>query len=213
MTRRLIYEERFFERELPLGILDINRSSFDLLCSVILMPAGSSLNDLEGQQPTIAKIDSGFNGGFALREEHLTKWLGRRLEDFPAGNPTKVVNATGHQFPVNTYDGEIWLRPSERLSDVDPVVLPLEAGFCYFPEPTENDPPEMPLGPVLPLLGARAFREAQLIIEIDYQRLICRIWKDDAHDVSLPFFKRLWKKVLGSLPVRLAFILKGRSRL
>jgi hypothetical protein len=114
-----------------------------------------------------AVLDPAFTDSFLIHEQHLSQFAGFQLEHFRQREdrlrtPERVI-------PL--YAGNVWLHrnaPGERdqFAAGQPFLFQLHRGIGI----TSG----VPLFPRLPLLGARAFRGANLQVSIDYSR--CRVF-------------------------------------
>jgi hypothetical protein len=76
----------------------------------------------------------------------------------------------------------VWLHPSPEDTGLGPLDLQIAGGlFIYESTPAGQAPAAapQPIGPHLPLLGARAFFPTNLGVFIDYKRLRVTIGNED----------------------------------
>jgi hypothetical protein len=121
-----------------------------------------------------AVIDTGFNGAFALRLEHLTKWAGYDLRSF-----TRLGFANSTRGFIERVGANIWLyrnvRGSRELVRNNPLLIEIDGGIQVLLPPP---PGAVDARPEEPLIGMRALITNQLELRVDGKRrqfsLYCR---------------------------------------
>jgi hypothetical protein len=123
-----------------------------------------------GHDPRLAAIpaviDTGFNGGFALRLEQLAKWAGydaRSLKTLGLKNSTRGL--------IEYVEANIWLYrnvPGSRATLRDhPLLLDVYGGIQVFLPPP---PGSVDARPDEPIVGMRALITNQLELRVDGSR-------------------------------------------
>jgi hypothetical protein len=110
-----------------------------------------------------AILDTGYNGTFLLREEHLTLWAGFRLANFDL---VRGLAVSGRYAPV--YDAGLWIHPNEpgertEAARASPVRIPIDPGMTVSSNTARSSQ--------LPLLGLRALALSNLLLSVDCRRL------------------------------------------
>jgi hypothetical protein len=135
---------------------------YQILIWVSLSPGGvRRLDPRAARFPAV--LDTGFTDSFLIHKQQLRDFAGLQPTQLPAVN--EHLRAPGRQIPLHNAD--VWIhrnQPGERdrFADTPPFLLALDQGIgiCGGGE----------LYPRLPLLGARALRQAQLQVSLDYRR-------------------------------------------
>lgn len=112
-----------------------------------------------------AVLDPGFTDTFLIHAEHLRRFAGLQSRHLVPLNRT--MRAPGRQIPLHA--ANLWMHRNkvgerDRFRG-DPFLLDLHGGIGICGDPD--------VYPRLPLLGARALRQYELHLTIDYQK--CRV--------------------------------------
>jgi len=132
-----------------------------------------------------AVVDTGNTLALNIRDSHLTAWTrpGLRAADLPlAGPPAPVHDASGRVVPLPRRRARVWLLPYPEGSDLAPLDLqPVGGLLVYEGPPTLRGQPagSPPVGPHLPLLGARGLIPKGLVVCVDYKHLLVTIRSED----------------------------------
>jgi hypothetical protein len=111
-----------------------------------------------------AVLDTAFNGGFLLQEEHLGQWAGLRREHLV---PVDEITVYGRKVPV--LRGNVWLHrnvPGKREDAVglQPFCIHLDPGIAVCPRGLGQ--------PRLPLLGLRGLFLGDLQMSFHWNKLL-----------------------------------------
>jgi hypothetical protein len=139
--------------------------SYQILVWVSLGPRGVRLLDrLTPRFPAV--LDTEFTDSFLIHQQQLQACAGLHSEHFRTFN--QYLRTHNRQIPLHVANVRIHPnKPGERdrLAGRAPFLLELHRGIGICRDPD--------LYPRLPLLGARALRQAQLQVFLDYRR--CRV--------------------------------------
>jgi hypothetical protein len=113
-----------------------------------------------------AIVDTGFTDNFLVHQQQLGEFAGLRAESLRRGR--EDLRAHGRQIPIRA--ANLWLhrnQPGERdaVASTPPLLLELHRGIGVCADAD--------LYPRLPLLGARALRQARARLFVDYWK--CRV--------------------------------------
>lgn len=112
-----------------------------------------------------AILDLGFNGSFAIREEHLGPWAG-----FDARSFRKLRSTVLRGAPADERNADLWIHPNApgatEASGRPPFSVRLDRSFFVLRPPGE----ECDNRPRLPLIGVRAIVAAGLRLVLDGNR-------------------------------------------
>jgi hypothetical protein len=134
----------------------------EIVVWVSLSPQG--MRDLDPRTPRFpAVFDPGFSDAFLIHPQHLRRFAGLRPEHFRR----LPDSLRSHERVIPLHAANLWLhpnRPGERdtFTGAPPILVELHRGIGIT---TDEE-----LYPRLPLLGARALRNAGLEVRIDYSR-------------------------------------------
>jgi hypothetical protein len=126
------------------------------------------LRDLHAQALRFpAIVDPGFTDAFLIHQQHLRLFAGFQLDHFRQREDTLRT----HERKIPLYAANVWLHrnaPGQRdqFSGGPPFLLQVPRGIGITSDSS--------LYPRLPLVGARAFRTANLEVSIDYSR--CQVF-------------------------------------
>ncbi len=149
-----------------------------------------------------AVVDTGNTLALNIRESHLTAWTrpGLRAADLPlAAPPAPVHDASGRVVPLPRRRGRVWLHPYPEGPGLAPLDLQPAGGLLVYdgPPASQGQPAESPpVGPHLPLPGARGLIPKGLAVCIDYKRLLVTIRSDDSPPAPPGgWLGKLWRRV------------------
>jgi hypothetical protein len=111
-----------------------------------------------------AVLDTAFNGGFLLQEEHLNQWAGLRREHLV---PVDEITAFGRKVPV--LRGNVWLHANVPGKRADAVGL---RPFCIHLDPGIAVCSRGLARPRLPFLGLRALFLGDLQMSFHWHKLL-----------------------------------------
>ena len=130
----------------------------------------------------LAIVDSGNTVAFNIREDHLLAWTGLKAVDLPPAATAKVTDASGKSAHFKRRQAKIWLHPYPEGTGLGTLDLQIAGGILVY-EPLQTGQPAaanlQPVGPHLPLIGARAFFPLKLEVLIDYKNLRVTIGDQD----------------------------------
>lgn len=135
---------------------------YQILVWVSLGPVG--LRRLDALTPRFpAILDTAFTDNFLIHQEQLQNFAGLQPQHFRRFNDD--LRAHSRRIPLHA--ANLWLhpnKPGERdvFANTAPFLVELHRGIGI--------PREADLYPRLPLLGARALRQAQLRLFLDYSK-------------------------------------------
>ncbi len=172
----LLRQSPFYDR---VTTVDVRGRPYRILPYQILVwlsvgPAG--VLALDPQTPRFpAVLDTAFTDNFLIHRDQLRDWAGYQPDHFRRFNAN--LQTHGRQIPLHA--ANLWIHPNvagqrDQFTAVSPFLVELHRGIGIC---TDSD-----LYPRLPLLGARALRQAQLQRFIDYRQ--CQ--------VSLRTRRRFW---------------------
>jgi hypothetical protein len=127
---------------------------------VSLGPGGARRLDLRAPRfPAV--LDTGFTDSFLIHQQQLRDFAGLQAERLPRLN--EDLRAHGRQIPL--HDANLWIHPNkpgerDHFAGSAPFLLELHRGIGICRDAD--------LYPRMPLLGARALRQAQLHVSLDY---------------------------------------------
>ena len=143
--------------------------AFQAVVWVSIVPVRpQSLDPLTPRFPAV--VDLGYNGTFAIREEHLREWAGMDPRLFRRLRSTQLRGAPSDQRLAS-----LWLHPNEpntrQAPSRSPFPLDLHHGMTVMRRPVGTD--QQDHRPRLPLIGFRALHTAGLEVVVDCKR--CRL--------------------------------------
>ena len=163
---QIVQDLPFYDEHRP---IEIEGRQYDvlprqLIVWVSLTPEGLGLDAGTPRFPVV--LDPAFTDSFLIHQEQLEQFAG--LQRAHLRRLSRTLRSSGRLIPV--YLADVWLHrnvPGERdrFPDVAPFRLALHFGIGICTDPD--------LYPRLPLLGARAFRQNELLVTIDYKK--CRV--------------------------------------
>jgi hypothetical protein len=193
----------FYDRPRDLAVLGVAVRAFayEPLVWVSLTP--HEVTVLPPDAPRFpAVVDTGNTLALNIRESHLTAWTrpGLRAADLPlAAPPAPVHDASGRVVPLPRRRARVWLHPYPEGSGLAPLDLQPAGGvLVYESPPTPGGQPagSPPVGPHLPLLGARGLISKGLVVCVDYKRLLVTIRSDDLPPPAAGgWLRKAWRKV------------------
>jgi hypothetical protein len=117
------------------------------------------LDPLTSRFPAV--LDTGFTDSFLIHQQQLRVFAGLQAEHLP--RLTEGLRSYGRHIPL--HDANLWIHPNkpgerDHFTGSAPFLLELHRGIGICRDAD--------LYPRLPLLGARALRQAQLQVFLDY---------------------------------------------
>jgi hypothetical protein len=164
LLRKLPLHDRFSTVEVQGGRYRV--CPFQILVWVSLGSMGS--RELAPQALRFpAVLDTAFTDNFLIHRQQLRQWAGLQQEHLRRFGAD--LRAHGRQIPL--YAANLWIHANvpgqrDRFADHTPFLTELHRGIDIC-EGADGYPR-------LPLLGARALRQRQLQLSIDYGR--CQVW-------------------------------------
>ena len=158
ILRKLPFYDRFSTVQVhgrPLRIFP-----YQILVWVSLGPRGvRRLDPLTPRFPAV--LDTGFTDSFLIHQQQLRAFASLHAEQLMRFH--QDLRTHGRQIPLHV--ANLWIHPNkpgerDRFANAAPFLLELHRGIgiCH----------DTDLYPRIPLLGARALRQAQLQVSLDY---------------------------------------------
>jgi hypothetical protein len=159
----------FSDKTEPLQVLgtSISIRPFQLLAWVSLTPR--EVQVLPSDAPKfIAVIDTAHGHNFSIKENWLREWAGLELNQLKLlARVVKIRDARGFEEIRPLHDANLWLHASQP--NVPPLFIELDRGITVYSDPPPGS--QAASGPPLPLLGTRALRTAELLLQVNYRTM------------------------------------------
>ena len=160
--------------------LAVEINSFQILVWVAICQQGQV--EYDHKAPLVpAILDTGFNGYFCIREEQLRAWAGldpRLLPSLHTGRTPRGI--------ATVRRANIWLHRNVARSPeplrLNPFQMELDDGIIVYSKLPPS--PQHDLRPRMPLLGMRAFRRNELLLQIDFKRELVNLKKPRLFQIS-----------------------------
>ena len=148
--------------------------AYELIVPAAITPITDE-DEIEGLNVFPAKIDPGFTGNFHISQTHLesSSWADQSLANFqPTGQEMEYCFPNEVSEPLTLYHADLWLIGNYGRADKQPHHFRLDGGVTIV----EQDPDAERIVPRIPLIGQRAFAEAEIRLEINYANLTFSLW-------------------------------------
>jgi hypothetical protein len=156
------------------GDVQIVLRPYQLLTWIAVCSKGpTTYNESVALIPAI--LDTGFNGGFAIRDEHLKQWGGMDARGFRLLGTERTERGAAEWRSAN-----FWLHRNSSGMHIpnrrQPIRLELDKGIMVFPRPSQEEG-QADARPLLPLLGMRALHHNRLCLSVDSRRMLASLFK------------------------------------
>lgn len=124
-----------------------------------------------------AIVDTGNSLALSIRQLHLETLSALRLDDLiqQPGPVGTIHDASGKTATIPRRKAKVWLHPFPESGEATARDLQVVGGILVYPTPQGGQQPAAPVGPRVPLLGARAFFPTGLCVSVDYGRLVVSV--------------------------------------